>query len=169
MPLERRTDKDWNHELLLLSGHLRELEDRSGARTLPARADDDDYRMPAQERLDVVFRLLQGLPGQIRVVHRAQASRGRRSNDQPLLLRHIGQREFIGVEKPRSHGATEPLGVLRIALPRDDQVPAEQRLERAQDVAAATAGAEKKNIHGTPSCCLLVSMRNGMTTHVPSA
>ena len=167
--LERRTNEDRNHELPLLTRQLRERKHRAGAGSFSTGTDDDDDRMPAQDGLDILTGLFQRLQRELRVVHRALTPRGVRTDDQALFLRDIGQREFIRIQEPRADGSPEPLRVSRIGLLRDDQIPAEHGLQRAENVAAAATRAEKKNIHDAPSCCLLVSKRNGMTTHGPSA
>ena len=143
MPFERRSNENRDDEFPLPPRHLRERKHRPGAGAFASRADDDDDREPAQEGLDSVPRFLQGLSGQLGVVPGSQASRRVRSDHQPLFFWHVGQREFIRVEKSRGDDSPESLRVSRVRLLRDEEVAAEQSFQRPQDIAAAAAGAEK--------------------------
>ena len=43
-------------------------------------------------------------------------------------LRHVGQREFVGIKETRAHRALESFRVLRVDLVSDAEITTEQRL-----------------------------------------
>ena len=52
LPLERRPNEDWDHELLLLARDHGERKHRARAGAFSSRADEEDDRIPAEQRLD---------------------------------------------------------------------------------------------------------------------
>ena len=150
--LERGPDEDRDDELPLLTRDLREWKHRSRAGALSARADEDDDRIAAEQRLDFVARFIQRLECDRRIVPGAETARRATADEEPLLLRQIRQRELVRVQEPCRHRAPEPLGIPRVAALRHAQIAPECRLDRSKNVSTATARAQKEDMHVTPDC-----------------
>ena len=166
--LERRAHENRDHELSLRPGHLRQRKHRAGARAFAPGRDDDDYRVPGDERLDFVPRFFKGLPGDERVVPRPESLGARGTNQEPLFLRDVIQGELVGIDEPRRVGAPKTLREPRVALLCDGDIPGKKGFQRPQDVAPAAAGTEEKNVHVAPASFPSTLLRTGMTTHSPS-
>src|SRR5262245_52448429 len=88
-----------------------------------------------------------------------------RPDDEPLVLRQIGERELVRVQEPSRNCASQAVCVPRVALLCHSQITPERRLDRSQDVSTTAAGAQKKDVHVTPVCFRPRLNLNGTTTH----
>jgi hypothetical protein len=156
--LERGADKDRQHQFPVLPCHLRQREHRPGTRAFTAGADQDDHRVLLHQRLDFAPRFLQGLPGHLGVVPRANAACRAGTDEQPFIGRDIRQREFIGVQEAGGHGTGQTRRVVRVGGLRDRDVALKQRFQGPQNVAAAATRAQKEDVHWAPAClCSVVN------------
>src|SRR4029077_5914095 len=96
---------------------------------------------------------------------RTETACGVGADEEPLVLRQIGKRELVGIQKSSGDGATELFRVLGVGLLGHGQVASKRRLQRSQDVSAAATGTQKEDIHVTPACFRPALNRNGTTTH----
>ena len=167
--VERWANKDGDHELALLTGHLHDREHRPCAGALSTRADHEDDRVAAQQRLDLGPGFLERLRGHMRIVPRTQQTGGSSADEHAFFLRDVRQRELVGVEKPRRHGPAKAVGVFPVCLLRHHEVLTEQRLDGTQNRAAPAAQAQEENVHLPPSCLGSVANRHGTTTQRPRA
>ena len=147
MALERRPNEDRQHQLAMLPRELGQREHRAGAGAFAAGADQDDDGVLLQKRFHLAPGFLQGLPGDVRIVPRAEAAGRPRADQQSFLRRHVGQRELVGVEEASRHRVPQSFRVAAVGLLGDREVPLEQRLDRPENVAAAATGAQEKEPH----------------------
>src|SRR6266545_3428022 len=168
MTLEGRSNVDRNHQLALCARHLRQGKQGARAGPLATGADEDDDGKSAYEGLHLAPRLLESRLRDVWIVPGAEPSRRRRSNEQPFLLWHVEQREFIRIKEPRDDRPPEPVCVLRVTPLCCDQIAAKHRLYGAQNIPSAPTCTQEKNLHLTPSSSGGVGVvRNGMTTQLP--
>ena len=98
-----------------------------------------------------------------------QAARRPLADDQSFFSRHVDQRELVGVQEPRRDRASEAFCKPPVRLLRHGEVPTKQLLDGTQNVASASAQAQKKNVQLAPSCSESTPKRQATTTHRPCA
>ena len=165
--LERRPDEDRDDEFALGTRHLHHGKHRACAGALPAGADDDHDRVPAQERFDFGSRFLERLCGHAGVVSGSQAARCPLADDHALFPGNAGQRELVGVQESGRDRASQTVRELAVRLLRHRQVAVEQLFGGTQDVAAASTQTQKQDIHWRPFCSGRILKSQAMTTHLP--
>ncbi len=153
----------------MLPRELGQRKHGAGAGAFAAGADQDDDGVLLQERFHFAPGFRQGFPGHVRIVPGAEAAGRPRADQQSFLGRHIGQRELVGVEEARRHRGPQSFRVTGIGLLGDREVLLEQRLDRPENVAAATARAQEKESHRPPASLVSTLNRKGTTTHRPRA
>ena len=153
----------------MLPRELGQREHRARAGSLAAGADQDDDGVLLQERFHLALGFRQGLSGHVRIVPGAKAAGRPGADEQAFLGRHVGQRELVGIEEAGRHRVSQSFRVPAVGFLGDREVLFEQRLDRPENVATATARAQEKEPHLPPASLVSTLNRKGTTTQRPRA